>query len=97
MPGAGLLLEGWLADQPDGHAFDEIYAVIEGKLYSATPQQRPDVAAAYKNPSLAGSGFRVRIAGEDLKHGLQRIEFIGVLNRSHALYRFAKPLYLEFR
>jgi hypothetical protein len=93
----GLMLEGWLADRTDGRAFDQIYAVINGRLFRATVIARKDVGAFFKNPALDLSGYRVGIGAEDFKKGTQTVDLIGVMNQDqdHILCRLAKAVYVE--
>jgi hypothetical protein len=91
-----LLLEGWLADRPDGRSFDNVHAVINGRLFGATVQPRPDVGAYFKNPALNASGYRIQINAEDAGKGIHKVELIGVI-KPDRLYRFPNSLYVEFR
>ena len=92
-----LLLEGWLADRSDGRAFDDVYAVIDGKIFRGTHAARPDVAAYYKNPALDLSGFRFQIDAQKVKKGIQEIDLIGVTNPDQIVYRLKTPVWVDFR
>jgi hypothetical protein len=94
---AELVLEGWLANRSDGTSFDEIDALANGRYTKAKVLTRQDVAAFFKNPALAGSGFQIRLIEGDLKKGIQRIDLIGIINKEHAEYRLSQAIYAEVR
>jgi hypothetical protein len=96
-PATGVMLAGWLAERADGLAFDELYAVVDGRPIRVPVEQRIDVGTFYKNPNLDRSGFRVQIAAKEFKAGLTRVDLVGVLNKDHSLYRFPNPLYFRVR
>ena len=92
-----LLLEGWLADRSDGRAFDDVYAVIDGKIFRGTHMPRPDVGAYYKNPALDLSGFRIQIDAQKVKKGIQKIDLIGVMTPDQTVYRLNLPVWVYFQ
>jgi hypothetical protein len=94
---SGLMLEGWLAESADGPAFDEVYAILDGRLIRMTIRTRPDVSAAYKNSRLDRSGFHVEIRGNALRKGVLRVDLIGLIKQDLILYRFPKPVYIHVR
>jgi hypothetical protein len=92
-----LMLEGWFAERSDGRAFDEMYAVVDGRLIRAIAYARPDVSAAHNNPRLNRSGFHVEIGSKNLSKGVMRIDLIGVIKEDGAVYRFPDSIYVELR
>lgn len=91
----GLELAGWMGTARQGRAFDAVYAVVNGVSVQARRQIRPDVAKAFGNPAMAGSGFHVNLPPGVFKAGTQTLDFIGVLDAGE-VYRFPEIHTLKF-
>jgi hypothetical protein len=95
--GKPVTILGWIADRPDGAAFDDVYVAVNSRQVRAASLSRPDVAAHYKNPALLTSGFSAKLTPEDLGKGLQRIDIVGSRKGGGDAYRLEKPVYVEIR
>jgi hypothetical protein len=94
--GKTLTLIGWMADRSDGRAFDDVYAVVDGRLIRAKRSPRPDVAAHFKNPAMELCGFEVEIQPSRAPKGIHKVELIGVVQKDRTPYRLRQSLVVNF-
>jgi hypothetical protein len=93
----GLELIGWSLTPDNASILDGVYGVVNGRSWvRAAAVSRPDVAKALNNPALELSGYKFSISTAELPIGVQRLEVVGVTNKTHKLYR-SVPLYFEVR
>ena len=84
----GVHILGWTADTSDRVAAGELYVELAssaGLHYWAKAHryERPDVAKAFGNPALSGSGFTLSAVLQSLAPGVYRVKLV-LLNGSHA-------------
>jgi hypothetical protein len=84
-----VMIQGWLVSGPakTGTAFEEIYAVINGKVVKADITDRSDVGAYFDNKKIKMSGYRVQLGATQLHDGLQAVDLVGVDNSRHIVSR----------
>jgi hypothetical protein len=90
-------IAGWAVDQEAQAAAGGVEVVIDGTPFPAqygTP--RPDVAAAYKNPSYANAGYSFMLDTGTLAPG-SHTAFVRVLNSSRKGFWEAGPYTLNLQ
>jgi hypothetical protein len=92
-----LELKGWSATADKSSTFDSLYAVINGRNWvRAVTVPRVDVANYLKNNALDLCGYTLTIPTSGMAVGVQRLDIVGVVNKTKQLYR-ANPMYIEVR
>jgi hypothetical protein len=83
---APLRISGWAFDPKHDGPAGAVAVVIDQTIYPATyGEERQDVAAALRNPSLAASGYTVEVPREAMGKGVHEVS-VRVIGRNRRVY-----------
>ena len=95
-----VFMGGWASDADVHHALAGVCLLVDGKAVKRQVvvygYPRPDVAQAFKNSALLGTGYQIRVPAAAVEPGRHRIEVVGV-DGSGRESPIAPALHVTFR